>query len=52
MINRKVRVEIEGNQVTLENISNYQLDNCLLNVTNVLYGVVIYEKLKNKTKIK
>ena len=44
MINRKVRVEIEDNQVTLENISNYQLDNCLLNVTNVLYGLVIYEK--------
>lgn len=44
MINRKVKITINDTQVSIENISKYELNNCLFNITNVLYGNVIYEK--------
>lgn len=44
MIERKVKIEVSETSVTVKNTSKYDLENCLLNITNILYGQVVYEK--------
>ena len=53
MIKRKVNIEISDNQIVIKNISKYPLENCMLNITNMLYGSVLFEKFDlqiNETK--
>jgi autotransporter strand-loop-strand O-heptosyltransferase len=44
MIKRKVKININENQFFIENISGYPLENCMLNITNTLYGSINFSK--------
>jgi autotransporter strand-loop-strand O-heptosyltransferase len=44
MIKRKVKIEFNNSQFIVKNISNRELNNCMINVNNILYGQVLYEK--------
>jgi autotransporter strand-loop-strand O-heptosyltransferase len=44
MIKRKVKIDINNNQVIIENISKYPIENCMLNITNILYGSIVYDR--------
>lgn len=44
MIKRPVKIDFINNQVIVENVTNRVLEDCLLNIRNILYGVVVYER--------
>jgi len=42
--NRKLKIEIKGTEVSVTNLTDYLLENCLIDIKTILYGAALFNK--------